>query len=92
MKHRRNNLTEMIHLSIVEGLSYGQYVSKEFNLRTERKPIPANYISINERKQHGINLPLYTGKTTLQAAARIDFEQTLKKERLTLKISDLPES
>lgn len=80
MKHKRNDLTETIHQAIVEGLSYGQYVAKELNLRTQRKPPPLNYISINERIQHGIGFPMYHGKTTLQAAARTDFAETLREK------------
>lgn len=81
MKHRPNDLSKVVHLATIEGLSYGQYVAKELDLRTQRKPPPLNYISINERIQHGIGFPIYSGKTTLQAAAWTDFERSLKNAK-----------
>lgn len=78
MKHRSNDLAKVVHLATAEGLSYG--VAKEIELRTQRKPPPLNYISINERIQHGIGFPMYRGKTTLQAAAWTDFAETLREK------------
>lgn len=81
MKHRPNDLEKVVRAATAEGLSYGQYVAKELNLRTERKPPPLNYISINERIHHGIGFPMHHGKTTLQAAAWTDFERSLKNAK-----------
>lgn len=80
MKHRPNDLEKVVRAATAEGLSYGQYVAKELDLRTQRKPPPLNYISINERIQHDIGFPMYSGKTTLQAAARTDFAETLREK------------
>ena len=38
-----------------------------------KRKIPSNYISLNERKKHKIERPVYFGKTTIQAAAETDF-------------------
>lgn len=81
MKHRPNDLEKVVRAATAEGLSYGQYVAKELDLRMERKSPPLNYISINERIHHGIGFPLYKGKTTLQAAVWTDFERSLKNAK-----------
>ena len=69
MRRRKNKLMPIAREAKAAGLSYGQYVASG---RAKRSKIPANYLSVNDRKRLGIETPIYCGKTTIEAALPLD--------------------
>ena len=72
MKRKKDNLRFTGREAMAAGLSYGQYIAREYTKRNQRKMLPKDYISINDRKRLGISTPIYCGKTTIEAALPLD--------------------
>lgn len=79
MIHKRNNLSEIARAADAAGLSYGRYVAQERAKRTPHRKPPANYLSINDRKKHGIGTPIYCGTTTITKALPYDCPRTVDR-------------
>lgn len=77
MKRRTTNLTLILREASAAGLSYGQYVARENAKRGFRKPLPKDYLSINDRKRLGIETPIYCGTTTIEAGLVFDCPKTV---------------
>lgn len=69
MRYKKDKFTDILREAGAAGLSYGQYVARG---RAKRSKIPANYLSVNDRKRLGIETPVYCGKTTIEAALPLD--------------------
>lgn len=72
-------LNLIIAAADASGMSYGKFVAHEYEKRAPAPTVPKTHISINQRKQYKISLPIYEGETTLQAAARYDFPRYLAR-------------
>lgn len=68
MRYKKDKFTGILRQAGAAGLSYGQYVAKELTKLQKRKPIPKDFISINDRKRLKIGTPIYCGTSTLTAA------------------------
>lgn len=68
MRYKNDKFTEILREAGAAGLNYGKYVALELMKRTQRKPIPKECISINDRKRLKIGTPIYCGTSTLAAA------------------------
>ncbi len=67
----------VVRKAAAEGLSYGKYVAREYEKRLKRKLAPKSYMSINERGQNEIPDPIYSGPSTLDYGAGIDYPNYL---------------
>ncbi len=81
MKGKNKELDIIVRKADEAGLSYGKYVAQEREKLIKRKIIPKEYISHNERQRLGILKPIYSGKSTLDYGAVIDFPRYLKANR-----------
>lgn len=68
MRYKKDKFTNILRQAEAAGLSYGQYVARELTKRTQRRPIPKDCISINDRKRLKIGTPIYCGTSTIAAA------------------------
>lgn len=68
MRYKKDKFTGILRQAGAAGLSYGQYVALELTKRTQRRPIPKDFVSINDRKRLKIDMPIYSGTSTLAAA------------------------
>ncbi|MCM1276019.1 MAG: hypothetical protein NC299_11770 [Lachnospiraceae bacterium] len=78
--HKNGKIAKILRQAEAAGLTYGQFVAKEYHGRTKRRPIPKNCISINDRKKHKINAPLYLRNRTLSEALWLDCPKLAAKE------------
>ena len=67
----------IVRKATAEGLSYGKYVAKQYEKRLKRKIAPKECISLNERKKLGIPKPIYSGSSTLDYGAMLDYPDYL---------------
>ena len=76
-KSGNENLDIVVRKATAEGLSYGEYVAREYEKRQKRKLAPKEYMSLNARKKMGISKPIYFGPSTLDYGAGIDYPNYL---------------
>lgn len=75
MRYKKDKFTDILRQAGAAGLSYGQYVARELMRCTQRKPIPKDCISINDRKRLKVGTPINCGTSTVAAALWQDCPQ-----------------